>query len=54
MYSIASGIASILCVRMGRSVGTTRNSTESGRSQVWSQVAVGVKFSSVEKSHSAH
>ena len=43
-----------LCPRTGRSVGTTRNSTESGRSRVQSQVAAGAKygeFSSREKSH---
>ena len=50
-HSLVSGR---LCGRMGRSVGTTRNSTESGRSQVQSQVAAGAKhgeFSSREKSH---
>ena len=43
-----------LCGRTGVIVGTTLNSTESGRSQVRSQVAAGAKygeFSSTQKSH---
>ena len=37
-------VYSRLCGRTGRSVGTTRNSTESGRSRVQSQVAAGAKY----------
>ena len=33
-----------LCGRTGRNVGTTRNSTESGRSLVQSRVAAGAKY----------
>ena len=43
-----------ICGRTGRSVGATRNSTESGRSRVQSQVAAGAKYGELlsrEKSH---